>query len=116
MATYTLNDAAVEHARSLIDARQYVLESRWGDVSPSPDDENGFIERRGWEEFGRWHLGLVDGAGEGTKARHGFVFGDFRRVHRSGLIACEVRAGEFGHDEIRRCARELLERLDGVRA
>ena len=34
MAKYTLNQAAVAHCRRLIDARQYVLDSDWGDVQP----------------------------------------------------------------------------------
>ena len=37
MATYSLNEHAVAEARRLIDARQYVLESVWGDVQPSPE-------------------------------------------------------------------------------
>ena len=28
--------------------------------------------------------GLTEGAGDETKARYAFVYGDFRRVHRSG--------------------------------
>ena len=42
MASYTLNDAAVVHARHLIDARQYVLDSDWGEVQPHADDENRY--------------------------------------------------------------------------
>lgn len=30
MASYSVNDDAVAHARKLIDARQYVLDSDWG--------------------------------------------------------------------------------------
>ena len=40
--------------------------------------------------YARWHLGLTEGAPEHTKARYAFVVGDFRRVHRSALIACVV--------------------------
>ena len=36
MATYAVNPAAVAHARSLIDARQYVLDSDWARSSPTP--------------------------------------------------------------------------------
>jgi hypothetical protein len=32
MASYTVNKAAVARARQLIDARQYVLDSDWGDA------------------------------------------------------------------------------------
>ena len=39
MAPYSLNKHAVTHARELIDAHQYVLDSVWGKVQPSADDE-----------------------------------------------------------------------------
>ena len=88
MASYSVNDRAVARARRLIDARQYVLDSDWGDVQPSAADENAFLESHSWDEYAEWHLGLTDGASDETKARYAFVYGDFRRVHRSGLIAC----------------------------
>jgi hypothetical protein len=31
MASYSLNERAVEHARRLIDSRRYVLDSDWGE-------------------------------------------------------------------------------------
>ena len=58
MAHYLLNEDAVAHARALIDAHQYVLESVWGDVQPSADDENRFLETHSWDDYGAWHLGL----------------------------------------------------------
>jgi len=116
MATYSVNPRAVDKARALIDARQYVLESRWGDVQPGPDDENAYLESHSWDEYAEWFLGLTDGATEETKARHGFVFGDFRRIHRSGLIACEYRAAEWRHKAVELAAHELLQRLDRVSA
>ena len=113
---YLLNDAAVTHARRLIDAHQYVLESVWGEVQPSTEDENHFLETRTWDAYGSWHLGLTEGAAEGTKARYAFVYGDLRRVHRMGLIACQYRAAEWRHKEIELAAHELLQHLDSVRA
>jgi len=35
MASYAVNPDGVEQARKLIDARQYVLNSTWGEVQPS---------------------------------------------------------------------------------
>ncbi len=116
MASYEVNTAAVENARRLIDARQYVLESDWGDVQPSPDDENAFLAKHSWNEYGAWHLGLTVGANDETKARHAFVFGDFRRVHRSGLIACVYRASEWRHKDIELAAHDLLQHLDATTA
>ncbi len=102
-------------AEKLIDARQYVVRSEWGDVQPSADDENAYLESHDWEEYGAWHLGLTEGASDETKARYGFVYGDFRRVHRMGLIACLYRAAQWEHKEIELASFELLQRLDKVR-
>ena len=116
MASYTLNKAAVAHARALIDAHQYVLTSDWGEAQPRAEDENRFLERHSWDDYAAWHLALTDGATDGTKARYGFVFGDFRRVHRMALIACQFRAAEWRHKEIELAAHELLQRLDAASA
>ena len=91
VASYAVNKRAVAAARRLIRARQYVLDSDWGDVQPSAADENAFLEAHSWDEYAEWHLGLTEGATEKTKARYGFVYGDLRRVHRSGLIVCQMR-------------------------
>ena len=112
MASYTLNEAAVEHARRLINARQYVLDSDWGEVQPAADDENAYLANHSWDEYAAWHLGLTDGANDETKARHAFVFGDFRRIHRSAIIACHFRAAEWRHKAIELAAHDLLQRLD----
>jgi len=116
MASYAVNDRAVEHARRLIDARQYVLDSDWGDVQPRAPQENAYLERRSWEEYAAWHLGLTEGATEHTKARYAFVYGDLRRVHRSGLIACVYRAAEWRHKAVERAAYDLLQHLDDTSA
>ena len=60
----------------------------------TPWDSPSCTESHSWDEYGEWHLALHDGAGDETKARYGFVFGDFQRVHRMGLIACQYRAAE----------------------
>ncbi len=114
MAEYTVNKRAVAHARKLIDARQYVLDSDWGERQPSADDENRYLKSHGWDEYAEWHLGLTDGATDETKARYAFVYGDFRRIHRTGLIACEYRAAEWRHKAVELAAHDLLQRLDKV--
>ena len=114
MASYTVNKRAVAHARKLIDARQYVLDSDWGEAAPTADDENSYLESHSWKEFAEWHLGLTDGAADETKARYAFVYGDLRRVHRTGLIACQYRAAEWRHKEVELASHDLLQRLDKV--
>lgn len=112
MATYTLNERAVAHARRLIEARRYVLNSDWGEVQPKADDENRYLKVHSWDEYDLWHLGLTDGAADETKARYAFVYGDFRRIHRTGIIACHYRAAEWRHKEIELAAHELLQLID----
>lgn len=112
MAKYLLNEEAVAKARKLIDTRQYVLDSDWGEVQPKADDQNSFLEDHGWSENAQWHLALTEGANDDTKARYAFVYGDFRRLHRTGLIACAYRASEWRHKEIELAAHELLQHLD----
>lgn len=112
MASYVVNPAAVARCERLIDGRQYVLDSDWGEVQPRAEDENAFLEAHPWEAYAEWHLALTEGANDGTKARCAFVYGDLRRVHRSALIACVYRAAEWRHKAVERAAYELLQRLD----
>ena len=112
MASYSVNERGVAQARRLIETRQYVLRSEWNRVQPRAADENAFLETHSWEEYAGWHLGLTDGAAEDTKARYAFVYGDFRRVHRMGLIACYYRSAEWRHKDIELAAHDLLQLLD----
>jgi hypothetical protein len=112
MASYAVNKRAVARARQLIRSRQYVLDSEWGDVQPKAADQNRFLRTHSWDDYAEWHLGLTEGAADETKARYAFVYGDLRRLHRSGLIACHYRAAEWRHKEIELAAHELLQLLD----
>ncbi len=112
MAKYSVNDAAVARARQLIDTRQYVPSSDGGEVQPRADDENIYLKSHSWDEYAQWHLGLTEGSTDQTKARYAFVYGDFRRIHRMGLIACVYRAMEWRHKDVELAAYELLQHLD----
>jgi hypothetical protein len=112
MASYGVNEAAVAQARKLIDARQYVLDSDWGDAQPRAEEQNAYLARHDWDAYAEWHLGLTDGAGDHTKARYAFVCGDFRRIHRTALIACVYRASEWRHKAVELAAHDLLQYLD----
>ena len=114
MASYTVNKAAVAFVRELIDKKRYVLDSDWGEVQPSADDQNAYLDKHSWDEYAAWHLGLTEGANDETKARYAFVVGDFSRVHRVGLIACVSRASEWRHKEVELAAHNLLQHLDKV--
>jgi hypothetical protein len=112
VAKYAVNQGAVARARELIRSRQYVLDSEWGEVQPKADEQNAYLRTHSWEDYAAWHLGLTEGAPDETKARYAFVYGDFRRLHRSGIIACHYRAAEWRHKEVELAAHDLLQLLD----
>jgi hypothetical protein len=114
VARYAVNPASVARIEERIRARQYVLRSDWGEAQPSADDENAYLERHGWDDYASWFIALTDGASDETKARYAFVCGDFRRVHRSGLIACVYRAAEWRHKSVELAAHDLLQLLDAT--
>jgi hypothetical protein len=116
VASYSVNDRGVTRARRLVRARQYVLDSDWGEVQPRADDENAYLASHSWDEYAEWHLALTEGPADETKARYAFVYGDFRRVHRTALIACVYRAAEWRHKAVELAAHELLQLLDKVSA
>jgi hypothetical protein len=108
-----VNQEAVEHAENLIKGRQYARNSDWSEAQPSSEVENGFIDENGWEAFAKWHLAYGTEASEGTKSRYKFPFGDFRKLHRSALIAAKQRAGSEDYNEVQRAADKLLEKMPG---
>ena len=112
MATYAVNLDAVAHCRALIEKKQYVLDSDWGQAQPGAEAQNAYLRNHSWEEYAAWHLGLTEGANDETKARYAFVYGDLRRVHRTGLIACVYRASEWRHKQVELAAHDLLQALD----
>jgi hypothetical protein len=116
VATYSLNERAIARARRLIESRQYVLDSDWGEVQPKAAEQNAYLRTHSWDEYAEWHLGLTDGAPDETKARYAFVYGDLRRLHRTGLIACHYRAAEWRHKEVELAAHDLLQLLDKTSA
>jgi hypothetical protein len=116
VASYAVNKLAVARAKQLIRARQYVLDSDWGDVQPGARAQNKFLKAHTWDEYAEWHLGLTEGAKDETKARYAFVYGDFQRIHRTALIASVYRASEWRHKDVELAAHDLLQLLDSTAA
>jgi hypothetical protein len=108
-----LNQEAVDYAQNLIKGRQYERNSDWSEAQPSAEEENKFIDENGWEAFATWHLAYDTEASEETKSRYKFPFGDFRKLHRSALIAAKQRAGSEDYSKVQSAADRLLEKLPG---
>jgi hypothetical protein len=63
--------------------------------------------------FARWHLAYDTEASEETKSRYKFPFGDFRKLHRSALVAAKQRAGSEDYNDVQSAADGLLAELPG---
>jgi hypothetical protein len=114
----TLHRPGYDHARRVIAAGRVVLDDRdaWSEHQPTAAQENAYLEEHGFAAYGRWHLGVDDGAAEDTKARYRFPYGDFEAVHRCGVLAAEVRAGQYKHADIQVAAAHLHGMLDELMA
>lgn len=112
--TVKLNEKALSHARGLIRDGKVVHDERddWSEHAPSTDDENRYLDRNGFGDYGAWHLGVDAEEDEETKGRYSFPFGDFSKVHRCAVISLESRAGQHDHPDIEKAAKELLELID----
>ena len=96
MASYAVNDAAIEHARALIEARQYVLDSDWGDVQPDAAAQNAYLENHSWDDYAGWHLGLTEGANDAWKPKAAETA---RMVCRTSTLSSAAAAGSAGATE-----------------
>ncbi|UOQ70770.1 hypothetical protein [Hymenobacter cellulosilyticus] len=108
-----LNPAAVTYAKQLIqDGKIKNDEGHWGEHNPDSSAENKFLDKHEMDEYAQWHLGQDASHGEDTKGRYKFPFGDFKTVHRDGLIAAKERAAQQGYSDIEKAADELLQALE----
>lgn len=116
--TVKLNRVAFDHAKDLISKHQVSKDERddWSEHQPTTDEENKYLESHGWHDYSLWHLGLDDEMDKKTKGHYKFPYGDFRRLHRCGLISAESRAAQRDYDDIAKATAELHEQLDGEHA
>ena len=115
MTKYRVNKAGVSHAEKLIDAGKYDDTTEWSDAAPATEEQNEVLEKQGYDGFGEWHLALDPDAGEETKGRFAFPYGDFEKVNRAALIHAKQRAAQNDHDAVEKAADQLLQRLDEKR-
>lgn len=110
-----VNRDAVKHAKNLIQQGNVVEDSDWSKDQPSASEENQFFKSHDWDEYGAWYLGIDTDESQETKGRHAFPYGDFKKVHRDGVIAAKQRAAQNDYDEIMKAADELLNVIDESR-
>jgi hypothetical protein len=113
----TLNQRAFDHAKSTIQRGLFVLDDRdeWSEHQPSAQQENSYLEAHGFDDYGRWFLGVEDEEDEDNKGRYKFPYGDFEKVHRCGVLAAESRAGQRNYYDIELATAHLHGMLDALR-
>ena len=112
--TIKLNESGFAYAEMLIEKGQFVLDKKndWRDHHPTAQQANNFIRTRGFPDYAKWHLGIDAAHGQNTKARYKFPFGDFKALHRCGLLAVKARAHEYGYADIEAAADQLLREIE----
>ena len=105
----SLNENALAFAEQLIREGHIIVDGKgaWSTHRSSANDENEFIRLHGFGEYAKWHLGIDDRYPENTKQRYKFPYGDFKNVHRCGLLAAKARARQYGYTEIENAAAKL---------
>jgi hypothetical protein len=112
-----LNKSGFDFAKELVNAGRVVVDERddWSEHQPLAEAENEFIRQHGWGEYGKWHLGIDDQEEEETKGRYKFPYGDFKNVHRCGVLAAESRAGQYKYHDIENAAAHLHGMIDSMK-
>ena len=112
-----LNDRAFDYAKELITEGHVVSDDKdaWSEHRPAASQENEFIREHGFREYGRWYLGINDEKSEDTKRHYEFPYGDFKDVHRCGVLSAESRAGQYKHFDIESAAAHLHGMLDKMK-
>jgi hypothetical protein len=113
-----LNNRGYEHAQELVGEDKVAFDDRddWSEHAPSADEENKFIEKHGYGEYGKWFLATDDEANEETKGHYKFPYGDFKKVHRCAVLSAESRAGQYDHDDVQSAAAHLHGMIEGWHA
>jgi hypothetical protein len=104
-----LNKDAFTFAAEVIKEGHFIADRKgaWRAHRPSADEENEFIRLHGFGEYAKWHLGVDTRFAKNTKQRYKFPYGDFKNVHRCGLLAARGRARQYGYTDIGNAAAEL---------
>lgn len=109
--TTGINKAGNTFANAKVDDNKVVKSSSW--TPPTAGEENAYIEKNGWEAYGKWHLGIDANASTETKEHWHYIFtSDFINVDRAGLIAIRQRAGQQKETAIFEAAGKLIEKID----
>jgi hypothetical protein len=109
-----LNRTAFNHAKQLINQHKVIIDEKdaWSEHQPPTQQENEFIRLHGFHQYSNWYLGIDDARDAETKRRYRFPYGDFKKVHRCGVLSAESRAGQYKHLDVEKAAAHLHGMID----
>ncbi|MFQ3568540.1 MAG: hypothetical protein SNJ59_16250 [Aggregatilineales bacterium] len=109
-----LNQPALEYARRLLDDEQYAINTVWEHNAPTEEQSSAYKAMHGEAAFKLWYLAIERDAN--GNAIYMLPYGDFRKLHRSGVVAAYKRAIQLNAADVAAGARELLDLLDRMNA
>jgi hypothetical protein len=111
-----LNEDAFAFAVQLVKQGHFIADGKgaWSVHRPPTNEQNEFIRVHGFSEYAKWHLAIDGRYPENTKRRYKFPYGDFKNVHRCGVLAVQSRAGEYGYSGIENAAAQLRGMLEAT--
>lgn len=104
-----INPPGVAHALYLVKTGRYAINTVWEHNCPTEAQQRAYRAEHGDDELGKWYLACDD---DGYALPHG----DFRRVHRSGVVAAKRAAETQGCGELAAAADEILDLFDRMNA
>jgi hypothetical protein len=104
-----INPPGLDHALHLVKTGQYAINTIWEQNRPTEAQQQAYRTEHGDDELGKWYL---------AQDEHGYAlpYGDFRRVHRSGVVAARRAAEAQGCAEVAAAADEILDLFDRMNA
>lgn len=114
--TLRLNSDAVAFAERMIGEGDYRINTVWREAQPSAQAARAFAREHGPDACRQWYLAEDTDCPPGAPERYQLPIGDFKSVHRSGLIAARDSAAKQQQHEIEDAADELLFFFDRISA
>jgi hypothetical protein len=108
------NPSGVAHAKQLIDEGKWALNTQWSANQPSLEAQQNYLTRHGEEALSQWFLAVDTAANGGSTYQ--FPIGDFRKVHRSGVVAARRYAEQNQLGDLVEAADEILDLFDRINA
>ena len=111
-----VNTDGIAYAKQLLEQGMYRLSTPWRTVQPSETAARKFWEQQGAADYARWHLALDPAQPEGSPERYLLPLGDFKSIHRSGIVAARDRAEREGAADVRQAVEDILDLFDRMNA